>query len=121
MCSVSNRRLTVGKLSVMFLQISKSLLHETITETLGYWKLSMRWIPKQLTDQHKFNQVEAGQEFLRYYKLHGDEFLRSIVTGDENWMHVGGKRFSTDKEMKGEVEKWTKGLAGKNLEKGIRK
>ncbi|KAG5313534.1 SETMR methyltransferase, partial [Pseudoatta argentina] len=77
-----DRRLTVDELSAMFPQISRSLLHETITETLGYRKLSARWVPKQLTDQHKLNRVEAGQEFLRRYKLHGDEFLRSIVTGD---------------------------------------
>ncbi|KAG5308973.1 SETMR methyltransferase, partial [Pseudoatta argentina] len=77
-----DRRLTVDELSAMFPQISRSLLHETITETLGYRKLSARWVPKQLTDQHKLNRVEVGQEFLRRYKLHGDEFLRSIVTGD---------------------------------------
>ncbi|KAG5319477.1 MOS1T transposase, partial [Pseudoatta argentina] len=81
-----DRRLTVDELSAMFPQISRSLLHETITETLGYRKLSARWVPKQLTDQHKLNRVEAGQEFLRRYKLHGDEFLRSIVTGDETWV-----------------------------------
>ncbi|KAG5324227.1 SETMR methyltransferase, partial [Pseudoatta argentina] len=81
-----DRRLTVDELSAMFPQISRSLLHATITETLGYRKLSARWVPKQLTDQHKLNRVEAGQEFLRRYKLHGDEFLRSIVTGDETWV-----------------------------------
>ena len=87
-------------------QISNSLLHKTITETLESWKLSARWVPKQLIDQHKFNRVEAGQEFLRRYKLHGDDFLRSIVSRDETWMHMGGKRFSTNEEVKGEVEKW---------------
>ncbi|KAG5324974.1 MOS1T transposase, partial [Pseudoatta argentina] len=81
-----DRRLTVDELSAMFPQISRSLLYETITETLGCRKLSARWVPKQLTDQHKLNRVEAGQEFLRRYKLHGDEFLRSIVTGDETWV-----------------------------------
>lgn len=81
-----DRRVTVDELSAMFPQISRSLLHETITETLGYRKLSARWVPKRLTDQHKLNRVEAGQEFLRRYKLHGDEFLRSIVTGDETWV-----------------------------------
>jgi hypothetical protein len=58
---------------------------------------------------------------LRRYKLHGDEFLRSIITGYETWMHMDGERFSTDEEVKGEVEKWTKGLAGKYFEKGIKK
>ena len=64
--------------------------------------------------------MKAGPEFLRRYKLHGDEFLRSIVTGDETSIHVGGKRFSTDKEVKGEMEKWTKELAGNNFEEGIK-
>ncbi|KAG5328400.1 GVQW3 protein, partial [Acromyrmex charruanus] len=39
-----DRRLTVDELSAMFPQISRSLLHETITETLGYRKLSARWV-----------------------------------------------------------------------------
>ncbi|KAL4100863.1 hypothetical protein QTP88_020892 [Uroleucon formosanum] len=30
----------------------KSLLHETITETLGFHKLCAIWVPKQLTEQH---------------------------------------------------------------------
>ena len=38
-----DRRLTLDELSVMFPQISKSLLHKIITETLRYWKLSARW------------------------------------------------------------------------------
>ncbi|KAG5323711.1 SETMR methyltransferase, partial [Pseudoatta argentina] len=97
-----DRRVTVDELSAMFPQISRSLLHETITETLGYRKLSARWVPKQLTGQHKLNQVEAGQEFLRRYKLHGDEFFRSIVTGDETW-----------------VEKRLNNKLGKRVRKGV--
>ena len=53
-----------------------------------------------MTDQHKMNRVEARQEFLRHYKLYGDQFLRSIVTVYETWMHMDGKRFSTDEEVK---------------------
>ena len=34
---------------------------------------------------------------------------------------MGGKRFSTDKEVKGEVQKSKKGLAGKYFEEGIKK
>ena len=67
-----DRRLTLDELSAMFPQISRSLLHKTITETLGYRKLSARWVPKHLTDQHKLNRVEARQEFLRCYKIHSN-------------------------------------------------
>jgi hypothetical protein len=58
-----DHRLTVEELSAMFPQISTSLLHETNTATLRYRKLSARWIPIRLTDQHKFNRVETVQEF----------------------------------------------------------
>ena len=33
---------------------------------------------------------------------------------------MGGKRFSTNKEVNGEVEKWTKGLAENYFEEGIK-
>ena len=81
-----DRRLTVDELSDMFPQISRSLLHETVTETLGYRKLSARWVPKQLTDDHKVKRVETAQEFLRRYEEEGEDFLKSIVTGDETWV-----------------------------------
>ncbi|KAG5313015.1 GVQW3 protein, partial [Pseudoatta argentina] len=41
------------------------------------------------------------------------------LTVDE--LSLGGKKFSTDEEVKGEVEKWTKGLAGNYFEEGIKK
>jgi hypothetical protein len=116
-----DRRLTVHELSAKFPQIYRSLLHETITETLGYRKLSARWIPKQLINQQKFNRVEAGQEFLRSYKLHGDEFLGSYNLFISLKLHMGGKGVSNDEVMKREVEKWTKKLAGNYFEEGIKK
>lgn len=81
-----DRRSTLEELSVVFPQISRSLLHETIAETLGFRKLSARWIPKQLTEQHKLNRVATSKEFLERYKLEGEAFLHSIVTGDETWV-----------------------------------
>ncbi|KAL4121063.1 hypothetical protein QTP88_013646 [Uroleucon formosanum] len=54
-----DRRLTLDELSAMFPQLSRSLLHETITETC------------------------KPPEFLERYELDGDNFLKSIVTGDE--------------------------------------
>ena len=68
------------------------------------------------TVDRQFIRVEVGQEFLRLYKLHGDEFLLSIITGDKTWMQMGGKRFSTNEK----AEKWMKLLVGNYLEKGIK-
>ena len=104
-----NRRLTMDELSAIFLQISISLLHETITETLRYRKLSPRWAPKKLKGQHKLNWVEVGQEFLRCYKCHGDEFLHSIIGGDEAWVHTIHLKPKGSEEVKG---RWRSGWRG---------
>ncbi|KAL4143904.1 hypothetical protein QTP88_006158 [Uroleucon formosanum] len=81
-----DRRLTLDELSAMIPQQSKSLLHETITKSLGFHKLYARWVPKQLTELHMFNRVQASREFFERYELDGDNFLKSIVTGDETWV-----------------------------------
>ena len=114
-------RLTVDEFSAMFPQISRSLLQETITETFRYRKLSMRWVLKQLTDQHKLNRIKAGQAFLRCYKLHGNEFLCAFYLFTSLKLHMGGKRFSTEEEVKGQAGNWTKVLAGNYFEEGIKK
>lgn len=81
-----DRRLTVDEISAMFPQLSRTLLYETLTETLGYRKLCARWVPKQLTEQHKKNRVNSAREFLERLELEGEDFLSSIVTGDETWV-----------------------------------
>lgn len=81
-----DRRLTLDELSAMFPEISGSLLHETIKETLGYRKLSAIWVLKQLTEENKLNRVQSSKEILERYELEGDDFLHSIVTGDETWV-----------------------------------
>jgi hypothetical protein len=36
-------------------EVSRTILHETVTKRLGYRKLFVRWVPKMLTDDHKKN------------------------------------------------------------------
>ena len=97
-------------------------LHETITETLGYRKLSARWVPRQLTDQHKLNRVEAGQEFLRHYKFHGDEFLRArllslyLPEATHGW-----KKVFNEQGGEGGCGEMDEGVVGNYFEEGIKK
>jgi len=65
--------------------MSKTTIHETVTEKLGYRKLCARWVPKILTYDHKTKQMGSALKFLTHYAQEGDEFLDSIVTGDETW------------------------------------
>ena len=44
-----------------------------------------RWVPKILTDDHKTKRMGSVLKFLTRYAQEEDEFLDSIVTGDETW------------------------------------
>ncbi|GBM53376.1 hypothetical protein AVEN_81927-1 [Araneus ventricosus] len=48
-----NRRFTIRMLCDEFPQISKTVLHEIVTNRLNYRKLCSRWVSKMLTDVHK--------------------------------------------------------------------
>lgn len=81
-----NRRFTLTTLNDFFPQISRSLLHEIVTEHLGYKKMCARWIPKVLAEVHKTKRMGAALDLLTQYDRYGDQFLDRIVTGDETWV-----------------------------------
>jgi hypothetical protein len=66
-------------------EVSKTTIHEAVTGKLVYRKLCPRRVPKMLTDDHKTKRMGSALKFLRRYAQEGDEFLDSIVTGDETW------------------------------------
>ncbi|KAJ4437194.1 hypothetical protein ANN_17329 [Periplaneta americana] len=85
-CIMENRRFTITELSSHFPQISRSLLHEIVIKHLLFKKMCARWVPKNLTSEHKMQRLGAALIFLQRYHDDGDEFLDSIVTGDETWI-----------------------------------
>ena len=63
MCT--NRRVTIRELHHIIPEVSKTTIHEAVTEKLGYRKLCTRWVPKMLTDNHKtsplfFWKIQVG-------------------------------------------------------------
>ncbi|GBN21218.1 hypothetical protein AVEN_3865-1 [Araneus ventricosus] len=48
-----NRRFTIRMLFDEFSQISKTVLHEIVTNRFNYRKFCSRWVPKMLPDVHK--------------------------------------------------------------------
>ena len=66
-------------------EVSKTTIREAVTEKLGYRKLCARWVPKMLTDVHKTKRMGSALKFLTRCAQEGDEFLDSIVIGDETW------------------------------------
>ena len=83
---MEDRRFTITELSSHFPQISRSLLHEIVTKHLLFKKLCARWVPKNLTPEHKTKRLGAALTFLQRYHDDGDGFLDRIVTGDETWV-----------------------------------
>jgi hypothetical protein len=61
---MENRRVTIMELSSHVPQISRSLLHEIVTEHLLFRKLCAKWVPKQLTPEHKTKRMESALTFL---------------------------------------------------------
>jgi len=66
--------------------VSKTTIHEDVTEKLGYRKLCACWVPKMLTYDHKTKRMGSVLKFLTRFAQEGDEFLDSIVNGDETWV-----------------------------------
>jgi transposase len=60
-----NRRVTIRELHHIIPVVSKTTIHEAVTETLGYRKLCSRWVPKILTDSHKTNRMGSVLSFSR--------------------------------------------------------
>ncbi|GBM35103.1 hypothetical protein AVEN_15193-1 [Araneus ventricosus] len=79
-----NSRFTIRMLCDEFPQISKTVLHEIVTNRLNYRKLCSRWVPKMLTDVHKTKGLSSALTFFTRYSEEGNDFLNKIVTGDES-------------------------------------
>jgi len=79
-----DRRVTVRDLKQRF-ELSKSTIQRFFND-MGYHKCCARWVPKMLTEDHKRQRIETSREFLSRYAEQGEDFLDSIVTGDETWV-----------------------------------
>ena len=85
-CIRGKRRFTISELSEQFPQTSRTTSYRTVTDRLGYLKFCAQWVSKQLTDFHKTKRIGSALTFLQHYWEERDEFLDSIVAGDETWV-----------------------------------
>jgi histone-lysine N-methyltransferase SETMAR len=81
----ANRSVTTRELHHIIPEVSKTTIHEAVTERLEYRKLCARWVPKILTDDYETKRMGSALKFLTRYAQKGDEFLDSILTGEETW------------------------------------
>ena len=80
----TDRRSTVEELASK-LDVSIGSAHSVVA-SLGYSKVCARWVPRQLTEDHKIEKVRCCTQLLEHH--HGDPtFLERIITGDETWVY----------------------------------
>ena len=63
----ANRRVTIRELHHIIPEVSKTTIHEGLTEKLGYRKLCASWVPIILTDDHKTKRMGSALKFLTRY------------------------------------------------------
>ena len=80
----TDRRITVEELASKLDVIIGSA--HSIVASLGYSKVCARWVPRQLTEDHKTERVRCCTQLLEHH--HGDPtYLERIITGDETWVY----------------------------------
>jgi hypothetical protein len=116
----AKRRGTIRELHHIIPEVSKTTIHEAVTEKLGYRKLCVHWVPEILMDDHKKKWMGSTLKFLMCYAQEGDErsnfhlFLHLKK-------HLAGKKFENDDEVQEEIMKWFKGQAADFYDSGIHK
>jgi hypothetical protein len=65
--------------------IGHASAHKLIHDILQYRKVSSRWMPRQLTQDHKAQRMGTSLQHLLRYEMEGNVILLRI--GDESWVH----------------------------------
>ncbi|GFO20039.1 histone-lysine N-methyltransferase SETMAR [Plakobranchus ocellatus] len=76
-----DRRVKLNEISLK-LDILKTNVYEIVHDKLGYRKVSARWVPKILSDEHKRQRVEIFQILLHRCQQEGDETVDVGPGGD---------------------------------------
>jgi hypothetical protein len=79
------RQVTIDEIPLA--SMSHSSAYDIVHNDLGYRKVCSRWIPRQLSDDHKRARQTICQEHLDHHVREGDASLHRIVTGDESWVY----------------------------------
>ena len=81
----SNRRVSIDETAVEF-NISHDSAYNIVHDNLVYRKVCSRWVPRQLSSDHKCAQQTICKEHLDRHAHEEDAFCHQIVTGDKSWV-----------------------------------
>jgi hypothetical protein len=95
----ADRRVSIAQLEKRF-NLSRVTIWNIVHERLSYRKVCSRWVPRQLTNEHKKTSMRSSLMLLQHLEEHGEAFLSRIVTRDETWV------FHYTPESKAESMTW---------------
>ena len=58
-----------------------------LTDILGIFKVSARWVPRMLTEDQKRSRAITSRYLLYRYEDDPEEIMDQVVTQDETWEH----------------------------------
>ena len=82
----SDRQIKVEEIANA-LHISHGSVSTTLHDRLHMHKLTARWVPKSLSDEHMATRASVYIALLKQFRLKEDDFLSRLVTVDETWVH----------------------------------
>ena len=82
---MNERRITVSEIAYQC-DISIGSAHEII-KSLGFHKLSARWVPRLLTSEMKQKRLNASLVNLKMMNDRNSNFFERLITVDEAWFH----------------------------------
>ncbi|GFO31745.1 histone-lysine N-methyltransferase SETMAR [Plakobranchus ocellatus] len=91
------------------LEILKSSVHEIVHDTLEYRKVSARWVPKMLTEDHKLQRQwlqRYGWEILPHPAHSPDLAPFDFYLFGPLKRHLGGMAFETEDDLISELRNW---------------
>jgi histone-lysine N-methyltransferase SETMAR len=83
---IADRRVKIEEI-VSQLGISEGSAYSLARDNLGLHKISARWVPRHLTEEHKRNRLGICFRLLEPHSREGDDFWNRIITGEETWIH----------------------------------
>ncbi len=65
--------------------LSNTIVHRIVHYNLKFPKVCARWVPKELTPEHKRKHLECARKNLERLDLEPDFF--NVITADKTWVH----------------------------------
>jgi hypothetical protein len=82
----AHRRITIDSVATAP-GCSHGLANSIMQDYLKCHKVRTWWVPRELKDQEKINQMGLSLQHLLWYADEGENMLNRIVTGDKSWVH----------------------------------